>query len=211
MRILITAGPTWVKIDDIRIITTIFTGNTGLFLAENLTKKGFRVDLLINDYLISRKINPNINKVSFRYFEEFEYIIKRMLTRYKYKVIIHNCAVSDYILDSPYKGKIPSNRSHLTLRLKKTPKIIKFIRSLSPDSFLVQFKLEITPQETIEEGYKSLLKNKSNLVVANAWEEIKKGGYKGYIIDGKKNIIPVYSYKDLLVNLYNRWLKVYKK
>ena len=34
MKVLITAGATWVKIDDVRIITNRFTVNTGLYLAK---------------------------------------------------------------------------------------------------------------------------------------------------------------------------------
>ena len=38
MKVLITAGPTWIKVDDVRVITTIFSGNTGIFLAKNFKK-----------------------------------------------------------------------------------------------------------------------------------------------------------------------------
>ena len=34
MKVLITGGATWIKIDVVRIITNIFTGKTALFLAK---------------------------------------------------------------------------------------------------------------------------------------------------------------------------------
>jgi phosphopantothenoylcysteine synthetase/decarboxylase len=32
-RVLVTAGPTWVAVDGVRVITTVFTGETGLNIA----------------------------------------------------------------------------------------------------------------------------------------------------------------------------------
>ncbi len=43
MKVLVTAGSTWTKIDDVRIITNRFTGKTGLGLAQGLKKKVIRL------------------------------------------------------------------------------------------------------------------------------------------------------------------------
>jgi len=46
-RILITAGPTWVPIDTVRVISNIATGQTGILLAEKLRSLGAKVTLLL--------------------------------------------------------------------------------------------------------------------------------------------------------------------
>ena len=46
-KILITAGPTWVRLDDVRVITNVFTGKSGVALAESLARKGHTVTLLL--------------------------------------------------------------------------------------------------------------------------------------------------------------------
>ena len=51
MKVLITGGPTWVKIDEVRIITNIFTGRTALFLAKEFKRRKYDVTLIINPRL----------------------------------------------------------------------------------------------------------------------------------------------------------------
>ena len=47
-KILITGGPSWVKLDAIRIITNVFTGSTSVLLAREFAKEGHQVTLLVN-------------------------------------------------------------------------------------------------------------------------------------------------------------------
>jgi phosphopantothenoylcysteine decarboxylase/phosphopantothenate--cysteine ligase len=46
-KILVTAGPTWVAIDNVRVISNTATGKTGILLAERLSRLGARVTLLL--------------------------------------------------------------------------------------------------------------------------------------------------------------------
>ena len=197
MNVLITAGPTWTKIDDIRIITSFFTGRTGLYLAKEFKKIGSNVTLLINSHCIG-KIR-NLNVINFRYFDEFKKAVIEILKKNNYDLIIHSAAVSDYRLKRTFSGKIPSNRD-LKLELVPTEKIIKIIRRLAKGSVVVQFKLEIKRKDLIKKAYNSLLENKSDFVVANALEDLKNK-YKAFIIDKERNIIEVNSKKELFLNL----------
>jgi len=199
MKVLITAGPTWIKIDDIRIITTFFTGGTGLYLAKEFKKIGGDVTLLINPHCIGKI--KDLNVINFRYFDEFKKVVIDTLKNNNYDLIIHSAAVSDYRLKKIFRGKIPSNKN-LKLELVPTEKIIKIVRRLARDSIIVQFKLEIKRKDLIKKAYNSLLENKSNFVVANALEDLKKG-YKAFIIDREKNIIEVKSKKELFLSLKN--------
>ena len=67
IRVLVTAGATWVKVDEVRILTNRFTGKTGLSLAEGLKKKGYRVTLLANPHCLNGI--KDIKLISYRYFE----------------------------------------------------------------------------------------------------------------------------------------------
>ena len=204
MKILITAGPTWVKIDEVRILTTIFTGNTGVYCAQQLAKRGAQVTLLINPhcYGISRKARVSgIKIVPFHYFEEFKARVAKELRKTRYDAIIHSAAVSDYTLVRAFAGKIPSGKSALTLRLKPALKLITLIRSLAPDSLLVQFKLEIKRSGLIEKAYKSLKGNTSDFVVANALVDLKTS-YKAFLLDKNKHCITLNSKAALCDTLY---------
>ena len=70
MKILITAGSTWIGIDEVRILTNRFTGKTGLYLAQELKKKGYLVTLLINPHCTGKI--KGLRAVYYRYFYELK-------------------------------------------------------------------------------------------------------------------------------------------
>ncbi len=194
MKILITAGATWIKVDAVRILTNRFTGKSGFFLARALKKKGHSVTLLINPHCIGKV--RGITAVYYRYFEEFESKILKILKSRSFDAIIHMAAVSDYKLRSAYPAKIPSGRQALNLKLIPAEKIIAKIRKLAPASTLIQFKLEANRKGLIDKAYKSLLKNRSDFVVANCLKDMRLG-YKAFLIDRQKKVIKIRSKKAL--------------
>lgn len=194
-KILITAGPTWVKIDAVRIITNIFTGRLGYYLAVNFSREGFSVDLLINPCFNILK-EKNIHILKFSYWDEFRKKLKTLLVNNNYSLIIHSAAVSDYYYPSASADKIPSQRKKLTLVLKPAPKLTNLIRKYAKGSLLVQFKLEKNERGLIEKAYQSLKKNNFHFVVANALSRIRKD-YQACVIDRDKNILRIKSKKEL--------------
>ena len=205
MKVLITAGSTWTKVDDVRILTNRFTGKTGLYLAQGLKRKGHTVTLLINPHCLGEAIPSGVGKIKslkaipYRYFEEFKRKVSKAIRKQYYDVIIHSAAVSDYRVKKPYSGKISSGKCR-SLKLIPTEKIIKRIRRLAPKSLLIQFKLEPKRKGIINKAYKNLRENKSDFVIANALEDLKVG-YKGFLIDWDKKVISLKSRNSLLIAL----------
>lgn len=190
MKILVTAGPTWIKIDRVRILTSVFTGYTGLCLARALKKKGHRVTLVMNTHCI--RDTSGLKVLSFRYFEEFKAHVSTELRAQRYDAIVHSAAVSDYTVRSASSGKIPSGKKALRLLLRPTEKIVTLIRRLAPEAVLVQFKLEIKRKGLLEDAYKSLTSNGSDFVVANALEDLTTG-YKAFLIDAHKHVTVIHT------------------
>ncbi|MBD3264775.1 MAG: hypothetical protein GF375_06710, partial [Candidatus Omnitrophica bacterium] len=190
MKILVTAGSTWVKIDEIRILTNKFRGVTGLKIARGLQKKGHVVKLLINPHCTGKITGIPVKY--FRYFDEFKNAVTSMLKKDKFDAIIHSAAVSDYILLRTLPGKVSSGKPDLTLRLWPAEKIIKRIKSLARGSLVIQFKLEIEREGLIEKAYRSLIANGSDAVVANALDDLKKG-YSCFLIDRGRKVKEVKS------------------
>lgn len=201
-RILITAGPTWIKVDDVRVITTIFSGNTGIFLAKNFKKNGLRVTLMVNSPHLDKAGLKGIKVVPFRYFEEFKDKITKELKGCCYDTIIHSAAVSDYKMANVFSGKIASGKKSLTFKLKPAEKIVKVIRKLQKNAELIQFKLEIKRKGLLKKAFKSLKENKSDFVVANAFKDLKLG-YKSFLIDKNNNITEINSKNALFEKLEN--------
>lgn len=213
MRVLVTAGSTWIKVDDVRILTNRFTGKTGLYLAQGLKRKGHSVTLLVNPHCLGKinsvrsiKLEEKKNKtsngvkslkvISYRYFKEFKREVFKAIKKQRYDAIIHSAAVSDYKLKRPFREKISSGKN-VSLKLVPTEKIIKHIRSLAPKSLLIQFKLEPKRRGIINKAYKSLRENRSDFVIANALEDLKTG-YKGFLINRDRKIISLGSRNSLL-------------
>jgi phosphopantothenoylcysteine synthetase/decarboxylase len=198
MKVLITAGPTWVKIDDVRIVTNVFTGRSGLYLAQQFRKKGHSVTLVINPHCLGKIKGMKV--IPFHYFEDFKKAVSEELKSSFYDAVIHTAAVSDYKLRSVFKGKIASGKDELVLNMKPAEKIIKTIRRLARKSVLIQFKLEAERKGLVDKAYNSLVENKSDFVVANALRDLKRK-YKAFIIDRNKDIIEVNSKPGLFNNL----------
>lgn len=198
MKVLITAGSTWVKVDNVRIFTNRFTGKTGLYLAKGLKTKGHSVTLIINPHCVGKI--EGLKVIPYQYFEEFKWEVVKALKRQRFDAIIHNAAVSDYKLKKPLKGKIPSGKKSLTLKLISAEKIIKCIRAKAPNSLLIQFKLESKQRGIINKAYKSLRENRSDFVIANALEDMQPG-YRGFLISKDKKVILLKSQASLLTAL----------
>lgn len=190
--ILITAGPTWVPIDSVRIISNIATGETGLMLAEKLCSKGARVTLLLGPGEFCCLSNSKVRLIRFRFFNELHSIFARELRARKYDAVIHSAAVSDYRPLRYFREKIKSGLKKLEIELFPAPKIIDSIKKISPDTFLVGFKFEP------DAGKKILIKRAKrlfsraglDLVVANSAKGKK---YRAYIINRENTYGPLQS------------------
>lgn len=212
MNILITAGPTWVKIDDVRIVTTVFTGATGLRIAKHFQSKGCQVTLLINAHALGDVCVPGITVIQFRYFHELRNALAGILKKQRFDAVIHSAAVSDYITVKPLKGKYPSRKKNMRLNLVPAEKIITMIRARAPSSVLVQFKLEAKRKGLIAAALESMRRNKSDCCVANAYADLK-ASYKSFLVSCNQEVIECNS-KELMSEYLFRLLhaaKTYEK
>ncbi|MGE5308506.1 MAG: phosphopantothenoylcysteine decarboxylase [Deltaproteobacteria bacterium] len=204
-RILITAGPTWVAIDSVRVISNTASGETGTLLAQALAKEGAQVTLLMGP-CGTRKENKKVRIIDFRFFEELERLLEKELSGGRYDAVVHSAAVSDFRPVRGFKGKIDSGKS-LTLKLTRTPKLIELIRKKTPGALLVGFKFEpeSSPKTLIEEARKLGKQSKCNLVVANT---VHKGSYRALIV-APEGMIPEAGTKEELVDLLVMYLDAY--
>jgi phosphopantothenoylcysteine synthetase/decarboxylase len=206
-RILITAGPVWVPIDSVRIITNIFRGTLGVLIAKEAIKKGAKVTLLLGPggVSISKKLPKNLRVIYFRFFDELYELMEKEISSKKYEIVIHSAAVADYKPIQYYKGKISSKHPILTIHLKPTPKIVDQIKHWNPQVFLVKFKLEvnINRRKLIEKAYQSMQDSNADLIVANDLKDMKGQTHKALIIDPQKKIVTCNTKKEIAKKLLN--------
>ena len=199
-RILITAGPTWVPMDSVRVISNIASGETGILLAEKLSKEQAKVTLVLGP-VERRGIDRRIRLVNFRFFEELRTRLKKELSSKKYDIVIHSAAVSDFRPEQPVKGKFSSGKAY-ELRLIPLAKIVTEIRRRAPEAKLVLFKLEsgISDNLLIRRAKAALADAGGDLVVANRL--IPR--YKAYLLDEKKIYFQAASKEKLAQALVKR-------
>jgi len=186
-KILITAGPTQVAIDDVRVISNIATGETGILLAEKLCRLGARVTLFIGCEPAS-EVDARIKLIPFRYFSQLKEILKKKLKSENFDAIIHNAAVSDFGLKRR-KGKLSSSKS-IILNLVPLPKITSIIRRWGSKAYFVIFKLQpgVRDEILIGSARKAMERYGADLVVAN-----RLSPYRAFIIGRQGGIIRVKS------------------
>lgn len=184
-KVLITCGPTWVPIDDMRVISNLSTGRLGQQLARDLSKKKANVTLLEGQ--VEKPLDTKTLRIlKFTFFKDLQKLLKEQLNK-KWDIVIHAAAVSDYHLKQTHRKKIDSGKKKLTINLEPTPKLLNLIKRKNAKATLVGFKLESsTNKETLRKrGRKLIDEAQCDFVVANSL----KDGYQGYILDRETQII----------------------
>lgn len=232
-KIVITAGGTSEKIDNVRKITNSSSGKLGLTIANHLLKEN---DDLIIYYVCSknslRPLDKRIKIIEIDDTINLKKEIENLLLNEKIDYFIHSMAVSDYMTDyvttierikASIKNtsnleeafsnieiingnKISSYEDNLVIVLKQTPKIISIIKDLSPQTYLVGFKLldGVSKEELISVAKKLRDKNKCDLVVANDLATIRNGEHIAYIIDKNNEIEESHGKDDIAKKLVRR-------
>ncbi len=185
-KILITCGPTWVPVDEMRVISNRSTGELGHILTEYLEEKGAKITLLEGP-VTHRAQCKSVRVMKFHFYDDFEKILKHELKK-PYDAIIHSAAVSDYQLKKVYKEKLRSDLPQLILSLIPMKKLIHEIKKLNPKTFLVGFKLEsnVGEKELKEKTSELFQGARCDLVVANCLQDKK---YTGIILDRNEKIL----------------------
>lgn len=202
-KILITAGPTWVPLDKVRVISNMATAETGILLAEKLQRDGAQVTLLLGPVQVCC-LNKKITLIHFRFFSELRCVLKKELVSKKFDIVIHSAAVADY---QPLKfciHKIKSGIKKLRLTFVPTEKLINLIKKIDNSVFLVGFKFEpeISKDVLLKEAGLLFKRARADLVVANT---VTHNRYRAYILNNKDETFgPVVSKEQLVRQLVDK-------
>ena len=182
-----TCGPTWVRVDPVRVISNISSGELGHAVVHGLRKEKAKVTLLQGP--VTHPLSTTgARVVAFRYFDELSRLLKHELKKRSYAIVIHAAAVADYALKNSFRGKISSRTKNLRLCLTPTPKLIAQIKKIDPNIFLVGFKLEtdLTEKRLIQKARGLIREAKCDLVVANT---LCAKAYRACIIDAQGRVL----------------------
>ncbi len=176
-RVLVIAGRTEERIDQVRAVTNLSSGETGLALAREAYYRGADVTLWMGkcDCELPRFINTTR-------FSTLADVVE-MSKKIKANMVLVPAALPDFVPKAK-EGKISSEKSRLVLHLMAAEKFLPKLREKTK-GLLVGFKLEVglTGKELKDSATQRLKEHELDLIVANTLSEVKKDKTRVVIID----------------------------
>lgn len=172
-KVLLTAGPTYEKIDPVRFIGNYSSGKMGFALAEECASRGAAVTLVCGPVHLQTS-HPNIKRVDVVSAEEMFAQVKKAFD--KCDIAISCAAVADFTpKKEAAKSKIKRGENGLTIELKPTTDIAGYLGEHKKTQKLVGFALETDNEEC---NALSKLKRKNlDFIVLNSLKD-KNAGFQ---------------------------------
>lgn len=170
--VMITAGPTYEKIDPVRFIGNYSSGKMGFAIAEECASRGAEV-ILISGPVTLKTVNKGIKRVDVESAREMLAASQDAFSRSD--VAIMCAAVADYCVENVAESKIKREKDEIpVIRLKKNPDIAATLGTVKTDKqLLVGFALE-TDNE-IENAKAKIEKKNLDYIVLNSLRDKNAG------------------------------------
>lgn len=181
-KFLISAGPTYERIDPVRFIGNFSSGKMGIEIAKTASQMGAEVTLVCGPSAISTE-NYNINRVDIVSAIEMQ---REMELHYTDSdVVIMSAAVADYRPASEANQKIKKDADNMVIELTKNPDILFGLGQKKQQQILVGFALETNNEIEFAKG--KLDKKNLDFIVLNSMKDEEAGFRKD---TNKVTIIP---------------------
>jgi phosphopantothenoylcysteine decarboxylase/phosphopantothenate--cysteine ligase len=171
-RVLITAGPTVERIDDVRFISNHSSGKMGYALAQSAMDQGAEVVLVSGPVALTAP--SGVKTVS---VESAEQMYSAVMNRIEQAdIAIFSAAVADYTPREIYSGKMKKNVSGQTMSLDlvSTKDILGCAgKSKRADQLFVGFALESANE--LENARKKLIEKNCDMIVLNSANKPQSG------------------------------------
>ncbi|MFM6926244.1 MAG: bifunctional phosphopantothenoylcysteine decarboxylase/phosphopantothenate--cysteine ligase CoaBC [Ferruginibacter sp.] len=169
-KILITAGPTYEKIDPVRFIGNHSSGKMGIAIAEEMKCRGADVTLVLGPSAI--KVNSGIKVIPVTSAAEMLHACEAEFTTAD--IAIMSAAVADYTPLQAAQEKIKKTDEDLTVPLTKTVDILKTLGSRKTGKqVLVGFALETNNEK--EYALQKLQTKNADMIVLNSLQDAGAG------------------------------------
>lgn len=154
MKCIVTAGPTYEELDEVRRLTNFSTGTLGTELANYLAERGHEV-ILFRGFYSTCRIEPKARDI--RIFTTTADLAKQLkrVGSPKIGAVFHAAAVSDFSFGRIWRRadiralaeiksrKIPTRGGTILAELKPTPKILFYLGGWFPNAKIIGWKYEV--------------------------------------------------------------------
>lgn len=162
-RVMITAGPTYEKIDPVRFIGNYSSGKMGFALAEECRKRGADVTLISGP--VSLSCSPEINRIDVESCEDMYQAANENFSDSDITILC--AAVADFKPETTADKKIKREKDDLVLRLQPTHDIAASLGKKKRESqIMVGFALETNDEEA--NAKKKLKRKNLDFIVLNS-------------------------------------------
>lgn len=161
--IIITAGPTYEKIDPVRFIGNYSSGKMGFALAEECARRGAHVTLIAGP--VSLSCSPTIDRINVESCEEMYDAAIRLFPAADAAILC--AAVADFQPENVADKKIKREKDELVIRLKPTHDIAAALGHMKTGKQrIVAFALETNDEEA--NAQQKLRKKNADFIVLNS-------------------------------------------
>ena len=170
-KVLITAGPTFEKIDPVRFVGNYSSGKMGFALAEVCAKQGAEVTLITGPVKMSLK-NKTIERINVESAEEMH---KAVMARFEHMDGAILCAaVADFTPVDHSDIKLKRDTTNLQVSFKPTTDIAAEVGKIKRhEQFLVGFALETNDEEL--NAKKKMERKNFDFIVLNSLQDRNSG------------------------------------
>lgn len=205
-KVLISVGATFEKMDEVRGITNLSSGKTGVEIAKEAFIRGADVTLICGHMTADVPHIFDIIKVGS--VHEMDRAVKDQVEAND--IFISAAAVSDFIPQKEAVNTKISSQKNIVLKLERAPKVINEIKKINPNIFLIGFKAEydVSDEELINAAKNRMNESGADMMVAND-VAIEGGGFASdmnevFIIDDDVIHVPFTSKREVASKILDR-------
>lgn len=165
--VLITAGPTYEKIDPVRYIGNHSSGKMGIALAEECQQRGAEVHLILGP----SRLLPESAEIKVYPVTSAQEMYETTVSKHQMAdITIMAAAVADYRPAHPSDTKIKKKEGNLSLELERTQDIAATI-GLSKKENQIHVGFALETDNMMENAQKKLKKKNFDLIVLNSLKD----------------------------------------
>ncbi len=171
MNIIVTCGPSYEPIDEVRRITNFSTGQMGSRLARTLAAAGHEVTCFKGVAATTKECAEPARVVTFSTNDDLEARLAALEGRGKIGAFFHAAALADFKIfwARDRQRKISSRAGAVTLELVPSSKVISELRELFPKAKIAGWKYELdgTPGDVAAKAARQIAENRTDVCIMN--------------------------------------------
>ncbi len=213
MRVVITCGPSYEPVDEVRRLTNFSTGELGVLLANRLTADGHEVFCLKGEAATYTGACTAKHLIPFSTNDDLLAKLQIISKQGEMGAVLHCAALCDFKVKHVHNAagealaerKISSRAGDLTLVLEPASKVISQLRPLFPQARLIGWKYELdgTCEDALVKGQQQIRENQTDLCVVNG-----RAFSKGFAVSDAQAVVASLASKAALTDWFSACLSL---